>query len=254
VAGIAAEAENEPAEIEPWQRWNDYGIGLLLEGRRSGGRGELRQAAQAFAAVEQMGQYHGPLNLARVYFAEGRLDEAVAAANRAAEFPEAPQWTIAWLSGLINKQQGYLQRAIQNFRSVLEDHTQAMIARDFDFSRDYEVINELGLALFERSKQMRGPDRRDSRERLLREAVEQFRRTLELDAENVAAHYNLGLLYGRLGDADAARHHQQMHERYKPDDNARDRAIALARQRYPAANRAAEPLVIYWLEPPPRLP
>jgi hypothetical protein len=36
-----------------------------------------------------------------------------------------------------------------------------------------------------------------------------------------------------------------LHARYKPDDNAGDRAIALARARYPAANKAAEAVVIY---------
>ena len=157
VEGVESDLEVTVVEIPEWQRWNDYGIGLLLEGRSAGGRGELRQAAEAFARVERMEQYHGPLNLARVYFTEGRLDEAVDAANRAAAYDEAPQWTIAWLSGLVNKQQGYLDKAISNFRSVLEDRSEEMIRRDFDFSRDYQVINELGLVLFERAKQFRGP-------------------------------------------------------------------------------------------------
>jgi hypothetical protein len=245
VVGAAAAVVNPEREIPAWQRWNDYGIGLLLEGRASGGKGELRQAAEVFAKVEEFQQYHGPLNLARVYFAEGRLDEAVSAANRAAAYADAPAWTISWLSGLINKQQGHLDNAIANFRSVLKDRSPEIIARQFDFSRDYEVINELGLTLFERGKQFRGESRRAEREQWFREAAAEFERTLQLDSENVTAHYNLALLHAQRGDEAKAAEHQRLHARYKPDDNARDRALAAARRRYPAANRAAEPLVIY---------
>ena len=37
-----------------WQRWNDYGIGLLRKGGKSSG--QLRQAEEAFARVEQLGR------------------------------------------------------------------------------------------------------------------------------------------------------------------------------------------------------
>ena len=32
-----------------WQRWNDYGIGLLLKGNAGSDKGELKQAAAAFS-------------------------------------------------------------------------------------------------------------------------------------------------------------------------------------------------------------
>ena len=38
--GEGLAVENPPSKIEEWQRWNDYGIGLL----RKAGSGELRQA------------------------------------------------------------------------------------------------------------------------------------------------------------------------------------------------------------------
>ena len=132
---------------------------------------------------------------------------------------------------------------------MLEDRSPETIQRKFDFSLDYEVINELGHTLFERGKQSRGDARRAEREQLFREAVGQFERTLQIDSENVTAHYNLALLYAQLGDKEQAAEHQRLHARYKPDDNARDRAQAAARHRYPAANHAAEPLVIYPLNP-----
>jgi len=242
LAGVEETVENPPRDVPAWQRWNDYGIGLFLEGKA-----ELRQAADAFAEVEKLGRYDGPLNLARVLHREGRLDEAVAAIERAARFddPSAPPWTMGWLSGLINREQGYLEAAADNFRSVLETK---IPSRKFDFSLDYDVINLLGLTLFDLANQEIGSERKEAREALFQEAVEQFERTLEVDSENVTAHYNLHLLYARLGEQAKADEHQRLHARYKRDDNAADRASSLAREKYPAANHAAEALVIYPLQ------
>ena len=75
-----------------------------------------------------------------------------------------------------------------------------------------------------------------------------FGNTLTLDPENVTAHYNLDLLYKQLGDPEQAATHFEAYLEYKPDDNARDRAVALARRRDPAANHAAEAIVIYDLD------
>lgn len=263
VAGVADRPEPQKSAIpDLWQRWNDYGIGLLLEGQgpapSSGGRSELRQAEQAFLEVEKLQRYDGPVNLARVYFTEGRLDDAVAALARAAKLkdPPAPPWTLAWFSGLVNKQQGHLDDAIANFRSVLGDRTEAMRERGFDFSVDYIVINELGQTLFERAKQERGEHHKAHRESLMREAIAMFEATLTIDREDVMAHHNLALLHEQFGDSSQAAHHRKLHARYKPDDNAQDRAINLARKASEAADHAAERLVIYSLNRPgaPGLP
>ena len=97
---------------------------------------------------------------------------------------------------------------------------------------------------------MRGKAREAARKALLQEAIEQFRKTLQIDSENVTAHYNLSLLYAQLGENEKADEHRRLHEIYKPDDTARGRAVGLARQKYPAANAAAEALVIYNLHRP----
>jgi tetratricopeptide (TPR) repeat protein len=236
--------------IPEWQRWNDYGIALLLEGDKGSEKGELRQAAHAFEQVEKLGRADGPLNLARVYYKEGRLDDAVAALQRANDptrfNPPGNRWTIAWLNGLVNKQNGFLDKAIAEFRSILEDRTPEAERRGFDFSRDYEVINELGVALFERAKQERGDE--TQRRRLLQQAAGRFAQTLAIDSENLTAHYNLALIHAQLGDAMLAAHHRRKHERYRPDDNARDRAFAIARRANAAADHAAQAIVIYPLQ------
>ena len=197
--------------------------------------------------MEKLERYDGPLNLGRVYFREGRLDEAVSAVERAAEFetPAAPPWTLSWLSGIVNRQQGHLDLAEQNFRAVLTPPSKAMRERRLDFRLDYVVRNLLGRTLFDRARQLRGADRQAQRRELLQEGIDQFLTTLGIDPENVDAHFNLGLLYNALGDKEKAQKHKQLHQKYRPDDNARDVAVAAARARYPAANHAAEAVVIY---------
>jgi hypothetical protein len=53
-----------------------------------------------------------------------------------------------------------------------------------------------------------------------------------------------------LGDQVLEAHHAERHAIYKPDDNARDVAVTVARRRYPAANHAAERVVIHDLHRP----
>lgn len=248
VAGVDSPITNPTPDFPLWQRWNDYGIGLLLKGNA-----ELRQAAEAFAEVEKLGRWDGPMNLARVYNAEGRIDEAVEALQRAARFEQEkgyPRWTWAWLSGVVNRQQGHLEEAARNLRSVLTDRTPEMQKRSFDFSLDYEVINLYGQTLFDLGRQRARQGRSEEAQRYWRDAVAQFEKTLDLDTENVTAHYNLHLLHRELGDVAKATEHERLHRMYRPDDNAQGVAVRLARERYPAANHAAEAVVIYALDRP----
>ncbi len=250
IYGVDVTAANEPSKIDPWQRWNDYGIGLFRKGEIGSNKGELRQAEAAFDEVGQLGRPDGALNRARVYIKEGRLDEAVTALREAAAHdPPAPPWSVEWFTGLVNKQNGHLDEAIANFRNVIEmKDTAECRQRGFDFSQDYTVLNEYGQTLFERGQQERGPARREAKVAYLEEARRQFENSLSLDPENMAAHYNLSLIFADLGDDARARHHRAEHAKYKPDDNAADRAIATARMKYPAANHAAEAVVIYDLQ------
>jgi tetratricopeptide (TPR) repeat protein len=252
VAGSASAGniDAQSSSIPEWQRWNDYGIGLLLESTDRGAeKGELIQAAQAFEQVEKLGRADGAVNLARVYFKEGRLDEAVTALQRAVKFqPPAPRWTVEWFNGLVNKQNGFLDQAILDFRGILEDRYPDLDRRGFDFSKDYEVINELGQAYFERAKTERGNPARQRD--FLSHAAAQFEKTLVIDSENLTAHYTLSLIYAQLGDESRAALHRREHEKYRPDDNARDRAVSIARRADPAADHAAQATVIYSLQRP----
>jgi tetratricopeptide (TPR) repeat protein len=190
----------QASPVQPsWERWNDYGIGLSLEGWPDTKRGELARAAEAFRQLlkeDKAAHRHAYVNLARVYKDMSRLEEARDAINRASTTdPPAPWWTVAWLTGEINFQNTRLDEAIANFEQVLDPDNQP---RDsgFDFSLDYLVINELGLALFKRSQLEK--DDLVVRDDFLRRAVEQFERTLALDSENADAHSWLQKCYGAL--------------------------------------------------------
>ena len=190
-------AENKPSPIaDEWQRWNDYGIGLFLEGSAKGSqKGELKQAEPVFLKVAELGRADGWVNLARVYQREGRIPDALAALEKASkhEKPPAP-WTIAWLSAQVDEANGYIDEAIAKYQSVLDTK---IPERGFDFSKDYEVRNAQGAARIGKAKLFSIGS--DDRLRAFEEAVATFRKTLDIDSENVAAHYNLGVAYTDLG-------------------------------------------------------
>ena len=240
VAFPVASAEDVDApDIAPWQRWNDYGIGLLAKPDR----GALRQAEAAFRQVAALGRAEGDLNLARVLIREGRLDEAAAALRRAAAGGAHP-WSVAWFSGEVDLQNGELDAAIETFTGLVETRFAEARQRGFDFSRDYRLLNKLAGALFERAKLAASPAE------WLNAAAQRYRQALVQDPENFTAHYGLAQAYARLGEEERAREHRQLHGKYRLDDNARDRAVAAARRRDAAANHAAEAVVIYDLQRP----
>jgi tetratricopeptide (TPR) repeat protein len=155
---------------------------------------------------------------------------------------------VTWFSALVNKQNGRLDEAIRNFKDVIATNFAEARKREFDFSKDYVALDELGQTLMERAKQERASERRGERDKWLGEAASWFEKTLALDPEDLAAHYNLALIYEQLGDEARAGKERALYARYKPDDNARDTTVALHRLHNPAANRAAEAVVIYDLQ------
>lgn len=254
--------ENPDRDIPQWQRWNDYGIGLLLESLKGSGRGELKQAASAFAEVEKADQYHGPINLARTYNVDGQNDKATEALERAVEYKDVdgyPAWTVLWLNALIKRKQNDIAGAVEDFRAAINYRSEATVARKFDFTGDYVVINELSQSLYDLALQQRGKAGMQRRVDMLDEALEWTDRTLEIDRENLEAHYLRYQVFQQLEnlaepeseESEEYRQKSDFHlkqaEKYRPDFNARDSAVAAARKRYPAGNEASEELVIYRL-------
>jgi tetratricopeptide (TPR) repeat protein len=244
VQGSTDEIPDQAQDIPEWQRWNDYGIGLLLKGKH-----ELRQAEQAFRRVERLQPAQGALNLARVHFREGRLADTGADLQRATA-ADAPPWTLAWYAALVAQEYGELDRAIGNLQQLVQTRFPRAVERGFDFSKDYRVLNELGRSLYERARRERGEGRQTQRAAYLNQAREWLHKALAIDPENLSAHYNLALVYTELGDAETAAEHRRLHEKYRPDDQAIERAVSAHRRANPAADHAAEATAIYALEPP----
>ena len=235
-AALASASPRAAANVPEWQRWNDYGIGLLAKPER----GALRQAEDAFRVVARLRRPDGDLNLARVFLREGRLEEAASALRRAAD-AGAPPWSVAWFGAQVSLQNGDFDAAIDALTALVDTRFPGARRRGFDFSRDYRLLNTLATALFERAKLAPA----DAQAAWLARAARRHRDALALDPENAAAHYGLAQVHGRLGDAAAERRHRNAHQRYRKDDNAADRAVALARQRDAAANHAAAAVVVY---------
>lgn len=232
---------NVPSQIENWVRWNDYGIGFLRKKERRG----LRQAEAVFRQVSTLNPANGFLNLGRVYLQEGRLYDAADMIRNAADAGAYP-WSVAWFSAQVDLQSGELESAIDLLSEIRDTQYVEAKRRRFDFSRDYRLHVAMGQANFQRGKLVRDGEPNPWFEA----AIDAYQIALSLDPENLSAHYGLVLLYERLSDEKNAEHHRQQHATYRPDNNARDQAVNIARQNDPAANKAAEPVVIYHLYPP----
>ena len=229
-------------EVETWLRWNDYGIGWLNKPDKSG----LRQAEFAFKKVVALGRAEGHLNLARTYLTEGRLEEAQDELDLALQKGAYP-WSVAWFGGLVDLQNGNLDLAIQKFEGLRDTRFNEARERGFDFSKDYRLLNTLARTYFEKSKQ-EGDE--NLRTRWLQRSASEYNATLAIDSENLTAHYGLAQTHALLGNDEESEYHQTQHEKYRVDDNARDRAVTAARRMNPAANHAADSIVIYALRAP----
>ena len=207
VAGVNTPVPPQQSPIAPaWQRWNDYGIGCIMEG---GGEktGYFRQAEAAFKKLLTLGAKdavpHAHLNLARVYIKEGRLDDAAKelAAAGACD-PPAPPWTRAWFTAVVNSQTASrkedLDAAITELEKLLDPKAQPKV-RGFDFTKDYVVWNKLANLLYKR-RQFE-PAGSDTRRAVVLRAVKAAERVLDYDAENDTAHDLLAQAYGELAAA-----------------------------------------------------
>jgi len=197
-----------PAQTSPikpaWQRWNDYGIGCLLEGGTTAKRGHFRQAEDAFGKLLTLGEKdavpHGHVNLARVYLEEGRLEEAAKALDAAGKCdPPAPWWTLAWFTAQVNSETAtrkeHVDDAIADLERIVDPDSQPR-DRGFNFTKDYVVWNRLANRLFKRA-QFETPGSKEQLSYLAR-AIVAAGRVLDLEAEDVEAHDLLKQCFARL--------------------------------------------------------
>jgi Flp pilus assembly protein TadD len=174
---------------EDWTRWNDYGIGLFLQG-------DLKAAEAAFAKITDADAQNpdGWTNIGRALVQEG--DTAGARKVLEKSLGLSPQLARTnFFYARVLKEDGDYDGAISHLQTVLGQ-----------YPRDRVVHNELGRVLF---LQKRYAD-----------AVKEFELTLSIDPEDLQAHYNLMLCYNGLGDDKKAEGHKARYLRFKADESA----------------------------------
>jgi len=197
----------EPKTIvrkEEWQRWNDYGIGLFLQG-------DLKGAAAAFQKVTEADPNNpdGWVNLGRCAVQEGDMARARAVLEKAlALSPDLARTNFFYAKVL--RSDGNYDGAAERLRKVLAQ-----------YPRDRVAINDLGRVLFLQRK--------------YEEAVKVLRSVLAIDPEDLQAHYNLMLCYNGLGNEKLAKEHQARYMRFKADESSQA-LTGSYRQRHPEDN------------------
>jgi tetratricopeptide (TPR) repeat protein len=224
--------DNQPESLA-WQRWNDYGIALLRAE-------EYKQATYAFEQVVAAGRSEGLVNLLRVHLQEGQLEQAqkrLAAAQADGQFPYP--WQLDYFAGKLHFLNGRIDQAITAFHHVLDsDYPQARQA-GFDFSQDYEFLTELAQAYLQMA--LMDPQQQN----WIDQAQQMYNNILAINSEWAAAYYGLFRVAKMQGDDKTADDMQKQYQYYKLDDQIKDRAINAARIKDPAADKAANRVVIY---------
>lgn len=182
-------AANAVAAKEDWMRWNDYGIGLLLQNDFKGAEAAFTKTTEADPANAD-----GWVNIGRVRTQEGDTAGAFTVLDKALSLkPDLARANYFYARDL--KEEGRYDEAIAKLQSVLKQ-----------YPRDRVVRNELGRIYF---LQKRYSD-----------AAQQFEYTLTIDPEDLQAHYNLMLCYNGLGDEAKAEAHKIRYLRFKADESS----------------------------------
>ena len=235
--GQAAESPADPP-AESWERLYDYGIGLF----RTGKQGSFRQSEEVFEMVEALGRLEGAFGLARVLEREGRLEEAIAALERASvPGSTVMPWGVTYLSGQIDLKRGRFDSARERFEALAFEQPErpGATARGFDFhGYDALLLSLAGLEL-----RLATPGESDRYEA----ALEMTEIVLERDPESARAYWLRAQALEGLDRLEEAASSREFNARYRIDEQAGEAAIRAARKRYPAADHAANPQAIYGL-------
>ena len=171
------------------ERWNDWGIGLLLQG-------DLKGAEYAFNRVTEAdpGYADGWLNVGRALIQEGETERARPYVEKALHLQPGLARGEFFLS--------QIQKAAGDYEGALRSLT----ACTAQYPRDRVALNQMGRVYFLQKKYA--------------EAARLFEHTLTVDAEDVQAHYNLMLCYRGMGQNDLAEREQKLFLRFKADESA----------------------------------
>jgi tetratricopeptide (TPR) repeat protein len=184
---IGAPAWSPVVRLADRERWNDWGIGLLLQGDLKGAEYAFRKVTQA-----EPGYADGWLNLARALIQEGETDAAKPYIAKALGI--APELGRTWFfKAAIQKTDGDYDGALQSLDRV---RTQ--------YPRDRVVLNQIARLLFLK--------------REYGQAVEALRAVNAVDPEDVQMHYTWMLACRGLGDTNCMEREEKLFRRFKAEE------------------------------------
>jgi tetratricopeptide (TPR) repeat protein len=193
-----------------WQRFNDYGIALLLEGN-------TREARAVFewVARDDAGAFEGHLNLARLALRDGNLQAAFDHLDQV-ENVRPGDARAAWVWANVLQEDGDFERAVQAYELVLEH-----------FPGDRAAWRNLGRTHYLAQQYDK--------------AISAFARVLEIDPEDRVAHYHTMLSLRALGRDTEAALAEAAYERYRLDESAQSLTREF-REQNPAVNLMSQPI------------
>jgi tetratricopeptide (TPR) repeat protein len=216
-AGATELAAADPRIPEDhWQRMNDYGIALLLEGNTRG-------AMEAFQHVAQIAPQRpdGNRNYARAAHAEGLLPAAYEGLRKAEALAPGDAPT-AWVWGQVLAEDGRYDEAAAALRRVLQQ-----------FPDDRSTWRDLSIVYY--------------RNQQLEESLTAAAEVLRIDPEDRVAHYYRMLAYKALGRTVETEIARLAYEKYQIDESAQEMTQAL-RLSEPGDNLESQPVHVHRLE------
>ncbi len=223
-----APSGTKPPAVQPLldksvrERWNDYGIGLLLQG-------DLKAAEAAFLKVTEMdpGYADGWVNVSRARIQEGNMEGAEQMLRKALEIDPGLAKTHFFLATAL-KARGRYDEALEHLRAAAAK-----------YPRDRVVLNQMGRVLF--------------LQRRYKDAIAELQKVLAIDPEDLQAQYNLMLAWQGLGDTANASRAQALYKRFKADESAQF-ITGPYRQLHPEDNNERQSIHEHLYAPPPEPP
>ncbi|HEY2471921.1 MAG TPA: tetratricopeptide repeat protein [Terracidiphilus sp.] len=188
-----------PGENPEWMRWNNYGIGLL-------DALQYEAAVQAFQHVADLRPDYADAytNMAIVEISWERYNDAKPHLEKALSLlPGDPR--ALYYRALVERNAGQIQQAI--------DDLQAMLAK-YPLAKD--GLRELGFSYYQQHDYAKARD--------------QYEKLQTIDPDDLAAHYQLAILYRRLGEKEKAAVESAKFADQKDDPTASTYALEFLRK------------------------
>ncbi len=206
-AGVNETSAPTPAENPEWMRWNNYGIGLL----------DAQQYAAAAAAFQHVAAIRPDYadaftNIGLTYIQWEKYDDAVPYLQKSLDLAHDNARALYYMA-LVQRNQGNVDEAIVNLKKV---------AAAFPRSRD--AHRELGFSFYQQH-------RYDL-------ARAEYETVQAIDPDDLAAHYNLAILYRRLGIKDKAAGEAAYFADQKDDPTASTYALEYLRKHHEIAQES----------------